>query len=175
MREEFLERIPDDIMNIIYGYIRPWVKYSLTKNNFNKFYFLRIGYINNRVLLYYLKSIRVYECYVLKNLNYIKFLLKNDLLMMIKNIIEYKLKNDTSNYILKKPIIFESMKFKNFVDFCYLLSIKYKSNNVLVYIDKIIKVNGVKVSKEFKNYDKSNSNSNKSNRNIKNKNKRWFA
>tara|TARA_B100000780_G_scaffold73242_1_gene49119 strand:- start:167 stop:688 length:522 start_codon:yes stop_codon:yes gene_type:complete len=173
MREEFLERIPDDIMNIIYGYIRPSVKYCLTKNNFNKFYFLRIGYINNRVLLYYLKSIRVYECYVLKNLNYIKFLLKNDLLMMIKNIIEYKLKNDRSNYILKKPIIFESMKFKNFVDFCYILCIKYKSNKVMKYIDKIIDVNGVKVSKELKNYDKSNSN--KSNKNIKNKNKRWIA
>ena len=171
MKEEFLERIPDDIMNIIFRYIKPSVKYSLTKKYFNKFYFLRLGYINNKILLYYLKSIRVYECYVLKNLNYIKYLIRNDLLMMIKNIIEYKLENDRSNYILKNPIIFQSMKFKNFVDFCYLLSIKYKSVIVLEYLYKIIYVNGVKVSKRLKNYDKSNSNK----RNIKNKNISWIA
>ena len=33
MREEFLERIPDDIMNIIFRYIKPSIKYSLTKDD----------------------------------------------------------------------------------------------------------------------------------------------
>ena len=68
---------------------------------------------------------------------------------------------------------YKNYKVKNFIDFCYLLCNKYKSNNIMIYIDKIIHVNSVIVSKELKNYDKSNSN--KSNKNIKNKNKRWIA
>ena len=171
MKEEFLERIPDEIMSIIFNYIRPSIKYSLTKNYFYKFYFIRFGYINNRILLYYVKSLRVYECYIIKNFNYIKFLLKNDLLMMLKNIIEYKLKNDRSNYILKKPIIFQNMKFKNFIELSYSLSIKFKSNKILDYLNKIIDENGVKVSNKLKKYDNSNS----SNKNMKNKQIRWIA
>ena len=171
MREEFLERIPDDIMNIIFRYIKPSVKYSLTKKYFERYYCLRFGYINNRVLLYYVRTLPIYECYVIRELNYIKYILKNDIYIVLKNIIDYKLTKDRSNYIIKKPIIFENMKFKNFIDFCYLLSIKYKGNRNLEYLTKIIMVNDIKISKELKNYDRSNSDK----KNLKNKNKRWIA
>ena len=171
MRDEFLKKIPDDIMNIIFRYIKPSIKYNLSKKYFDRYYFLRIGYINNKILLYYLKSIPVYECYVLRNLNYINFLLKNDLYLMIKNIIDYKLTKDRSDYIIKKPIVFQNKKFKNFIDLCYLLSIKYKSYKNLKYLTKIIIVNNIKISKELKNYDKSNSTQKK----IKNKNKIWIV
>ena len=86
MREEFLERIPDDIMNIIFRYIKPSVKYSLTKKYFDKYYFLRLGYINNRILLHYVRSLPIYECYVIRDLNYIKYVLKNDIYIVLKNI-----------------------------------------------------------------------------------------
>ena len=89
--------------------------------------------------------------------------------MMIKNIIDYKLTKDSSDYIIKKPIIFQNMKFKNFIDLCYLLSIKYKSYKNLDYLTKIIIVNSIKISKELKNYDITNSKQKK----IKNKNKIW--
>lgn len=171
MREEFLKRIPDDIMNIIFRYIKPSVKYSLTKKYFEKYYFLRFRYINNKILLYYVKTLPLYECYVIKDMSYIKYLLKNDIYIVLKNIIDFKLTKDRSNYIIKKPIIFENMKFKNFIDFCYLLSIKYKSYKILEYLTKIIMINDIKISKELKSYNKSNSNK----RNLKNKNKRWIA
>ena len=93
--------------------------------------------------------------------------------MMIKNIIEYKLTNDRSNYIIKKPIIYENMKYKNFIDLCYVLSIKYKSNKILKFINIIINTNDVKISKRLNKYD--NGNSNKTNKNIKNKNNKWIA
>ena len=173
MREDLLDRLPDDIIIIIYSHIKPSIKYNLTKKYFNKLYFLRLGYINNKVRLYYIKSLSIYQCYVIKNLNYIKFLLKNDLLMMIKNIIEYKLTNDRSNYIIKKPIIYENMKYKNFIDLCSVLSIKYKSNKILKFINIIINTNDVKISKRLNKYD--NGNSNKTNKNIKNKNNKWIA
>ena len=173
MREDLLDRLPDDIIIIIYSHIKPSIKYNLTKKYFNKLYFLRLGYINNKVRLYYIKSLSIYQCYIIKNLNYIKFLLKNDLLMMIKNIIEYKLTKDRSNYIIKKPIIYENMKFKNFIDLCYILSIKYKSNKILEFINIIINTNDVKISKRLNKYD--NGNSNKRNKNIKNKKNVWIA
>ena len=84
MREEFLERIPDDIMNIIFRYIKPSVKYSLTKYYFERYYCLRFGYINNRVLLYYVRTLPIYECYVIRELNYIKYILKNDIYIVLK-------------------------------------------------------------------------------------------
>ena len=93
--------------------------------------------------------------------------------MMIKNIIEYKLTKDRSNYIIKKPIIYENMKFKNFIDLCYILSIKYKSNKILEFINIIINTNDVKISKRLNKYD--NGNSNKRNKNIKNKKNVWIA
>ena len=97
--------------------------------------------------------------------------LKNDVYIVLKNIIDYKLTKDRSNYIIKKPIIFENIKFKNFIDFCYLLSIKYKSIRILEYLTKIIMINGITISKKLKNYDRSNHDK----RNLKNKNKRWNA
>ena len=173
MRNDLLERIPDDVLDIIFKYIKPSLKYKLTKGYFNKFYYLRLGFINNRILLYYLKTLSKYECYIIKNLNYIKYLIKEDLLMMIRNIIEYKISSNNNNnklFMFNKPIIFENMKFKNFIDFCYLLCLKYKSYKLLGYINKIIVINEVKISKENKKL-----NNVKSKNNVKNKNIKWIA
>ena len=65
------------------------------------------------------------------------------------------------------------MKFKNFIDLCYILSIKYKSNKILEFINIIINTNDVKISKRLNKYD--NGNSNKRNKNIKNKKNVWIA
>ena len=113
MRNDLLDRIPDDLLLIIFRHIRPSVKYKLTKTYFIKFYFIRLGYINNKILLHNVKRIVKYECYIIKNYNYIKYLIRNDLLFVIKNVIDYKLSNDKSKYILKKPMIFENIKFIN--------------------------------------------------------------
>ena len=171
MRKEFLERIPDDIMNIIFRYIKPSIKYSLTKKYFERYYGIRFRYINSRVLLYYVKQLPIYECYIIRDLNYIKYILKNDIYIVLKNIIDYKLTKDSSNYIINKSIIYENKKFKNFIDLCYILSIKYRSKTNLEYLTKIIIDNDIKTTKELKTYDRSNS----TKRNLKNKNKIWNA
>lgn len=168
---EFLERIPDDILNIIFRYIKPSIKYCLTKKYFEKYYCFRLAYINNKILLYYVGSLSIYNCYVIRNMNYINYVLKHDIYLVLKNIIDFKLIKDINNYIIKQPIIFENMKYKNFIDFCYLLSIKYKSSKNLDYLNKIIMFNDIKISKKIINYDKTNSKK----RNLKNKNKIWIA
>ena len=91
--------------------------------------------------------------------------------IVLKNIIDYKLTKDSSNYIINKPIIYENKKFKNFIDLCYILSIKYRSKTNLEYITKIIIDNDIETTKELKTYDRSNS----TKRNLKNKNKIWNA
>ena len=171
MREEFLERIPDDIMNIIFRYIKPSTKYSLTKEYFERYYCIRFGYINNRIILYYIKTLSIYDCYIIRNLNYIKFLLKNDIYLVLKKIINFKLTKDRSNYIITKPIIFQNFKYKNFIDFCYLLSIKYKGYKNLDFLTQVIILNDIKISKNIKIYDTNNSDK----KNLKNKNKKWIV
>ena len=93
------------------------MKYALTKKYFEKFYYIRLGYINNRRIYY--KNLSIYDGYIITNMKYIKFLIKNDLVLMIKNIFDYKLNNDKTEYVLKKIILFENIKFKNFFDLCY--------------------------------------------------------
>ena len=171
MKDEFLKRIPDDIMNIIFRYIKPSTKYSLTKEYFERYYCIRFGYINNRIILYYIKTLSVYDCYIIRNLNYIKFLLKNDIYLVLKKIINFKLTKDRSNYIITKPIIFQNFKYKNFIDFCYLLSIKYKGYKNLDFLTQVIILNDIKISKNIKIYDTNNSDKKK----LKNKNKKWIV
>tara|TARA_B100000424_G_C22895216_1_gene476177 strand:- start:756 stop:1271 length:516 start_codon:yes stop_codon:yes gene_type:complete len=171
MKDEFLKRIPDDIMNIIFRYIKPSTKYSLTKEYFERYYCIRFGYINNRIILYYIKTLSVYDCYIIRNLNYIKFLLKNDIYLVLKKIINFKLTKDRSNYIITKPIIFQNFKYKNFIDFCYLLSIKYKGYKNLDFLTQVIILNDIKISKNIKIYDTNNSDK----KNLKNKNKKWIV
>ena len=171
MKDEFLKRIPDDIMNIIFRYIKPSTKYSLTKEYFERYYCIRFGYINNRIILYYIKTLSIYDCYIIRNLNYIKFLLKNDIYLVLKKIINFKLTKDRSNYIITKPIIFQNFKYKNFIDFCYLLSIKYKGYKNLDFLTQVIILNDIKISKNIKIYDTNNSDK----KNLKNKNKKWIV
>ena len=171
MRENFLIKIPDDIMNIIFRYIKPSIKYSLTKKLFDKYFCFRFGYVNNKISSFNIRRLSIYNLYLIKDLNYIKFMLKNDILIGLKNIIDYKLTKDKSGYIIKNPITYENKKFKHFIDFCYLLSVKYKSVKTLKYLIKIIIENDIKISKELKNYNTTNSYK----KNLKNKNNNWIA
>ena len=135
MHNYLIDKFPDDILNNIFRYIKPLYKYSLTKSYFNKYYHIRFGILNIKNL-YFQKVLN--EWYIITNFKYIKFIIKNDIYLVLSNIINYKLKNDSSNYILKKPIVFENTKYINFIDFCYLLCLKFNSLQILDYINKII-------------------------------------
>ena len=169
MRDELLNLMPDDLLNLIWVNIKPSVKYSLNKKYFNRYYFYRFGYINNKVLFRY-KNISMYECYFINNLNYIKYLIRNDIKFVLDNIINFKFKYDNTNYIKTKKIVFENIRFLNFIDLCLFYSLKYNSENIRLFITDIINERGVLINKEYRICNK------KSRRqNFKNKRNVWIA
>ena len=183
MENSLLDKLPDDILNIIFRYIKPDYKYFISKYYFDKYYFLRFGFLNNKIEFQYQKYLLQKSYFCITNFKYIKFLIKNDLNFILKIIIYNKLYNDKSNYILKKPIIFENTKYINFIDFCYLLSLKFNSSKISTYIKRIIIEYNVKVSKKTVTYTTNNSNKSKNTNNnnkngknnkIKNKNFLWI-
>jgi len=168
MRDELLNLIPDDILNLIWKRVKPSLKYSVNKYYFNKFYCVRFAYLNNKNFIHnlYLSN---YNFFIVKNYPYIKYLIKNDSIMFLEKIINYSMNNDKINFILNHNIVFQNNKFKNFIDLCYFYSKKYKVEKITLLIENIIKKYNLMylIKKEHKN----NSTNNYKN----NKNKIWKA
>lgn len=162
MRDNLLNLIPNDLLNLIWKNIKPSVKYSVNKYYFKKFYCVRFAYINNNNFIYN-KVLSNSNFYIIKKFNYIKYLIVQDCNMILENIINFKLSYDINNYIFKNAIYFESKKFKNFIDFCYFYCKKFNSNKCLDYLYIIIKKYELNylLKKEHKN------NINKNNKAIK--------
>ena len=157
MRDELLNLIPDDILNLIWEKVKPSIKYCVNNSYFNKFYCYRFTIISNKFL--YSNYANKYRFFVIKNLNYINHLIKNDCLNMIEILIKFKIKHDKTDYILNNKLIYENNKFKNFIDFIYYYSKHYNALNIKCYkLTYLIK-------KEHKN-----NNANK----INNKNNKWI-
>jgi len=167
MRDELLNLIPDDLLNLIWKRVKPSLKYSINKYYFNKFYCVRFAYINNKNFIYnlYLSN---YNFYIIKNYAYIKYLIKNDCIIFLEKILNHTLHNDKKIF-LKNSIVFENNKFKNFIDLCYFYTNKYNAIKITIYIESIIKKHNLTylIKKEHKN--------NKTNNYKNNKNKLWKA
>tara|TARA_Y100001980_G_C14442206_1_gene228061 strand:+ start:315 stop:815 length:501 start_codon:yes stop_codon:yes gene_type:complete len=165
MKDELLNLIPDDILNLIWKKVKPSIKYSVNKRYFNKFYCFRFTIISNKFI--YSNYANKYRFFVIKNLNYINHLIKNDCLMMIEMLINYKTKYDKTDYILNNKLIYENNKFKNFIDFIYYYSKYYNALKINAFIMHFIKFNKLTylIKKEHKN-----NNANK----INNKNNKWI-
>ena len=167
MRDELLNLIPDDLLNLIWKRVKPSIKYSINKYYFNKFYCVRFAYINNKNFIYnlYLSN---YNFYIIKNYAYIKYLIKNDCIIFLEKFLNHTLHNDKKIF-LKNSIVFENNKFKNFIDLCYFYTNKYNAIKITIYIESIIKKQNLTylIKKEHKN--------NKTNNYKNNKNKLWKA
>ena len=167
MRDELLNLIPDDLLNLIWKRVKPSIKYNINKYYFNKFYCVRFAYINNKNFIYnlYLSN---YNFYIIKNYAYIKYLIKNDCIIFLEKFLNHTLHND-KKFFLKNPIVFENNKFKNFIDLCYFYTNKYNAIKITIYIESIIKKHNLTylIKKEHKN--------NKTNNYKNNKNKLWKA
>lgn len=167
MRDELLNLIPDDLLNLIWKRVKPSLKYSINKYYFNKFYCVRFAYINNKNFIYnlYLSN---YNFYIIKNYAYIKYLIKNDCIIFLEKFLNHTLHNDKKIF-LKNSIVFENNKFKNFIDLCYFYTNKYNAIKITIYIESIIKKHNLTylIKKEHKN--------NKTNNYKNNKNKLWKA
>jgi hypothetical protein len=168
MRDELLNLIPDDLLNLIWKRVKPSIKYSINKYYFNKFYCVRFAYINNKNFIHnlYLSN---YNFYIIKNYTYIKYLIKNDCIIFLEKFLNHTLHNDKKTFILKNSIVFENNKFKNFIDLCYFYTNKYNAIKITIYIESIIKKHNLTylIKKEHKN--------NKTNNYKNNKNKLWKA
>lgn len=167
MKDELLNLIPDDLLNLIWKRVKPSLKYSINKYYFNKFYCVRFAYINNKNFIYnlYLSN---YNFYIIKNYAYIKYLIKNDCIIFLEKFLNHTLHNDKKIF-LKNSIVFENNKFKNFIDLCYFYTNKYNAIKITIYIESIIKKHKLTylIKKEHKN--------NKTNNYKNNKNKLWKA
>tara|TARA_E500000178_G_scaffold225112_1_gene222043 strand:- start:5 stop:502 length:498 start_codon:yes stop_codon:yes gene_type:complete len=130
---ELLSKLPDDLLVIIFKNIRPSIKYCLNKKYFKKYFKYRFAYINN-----FKYNFSIVDKYMIKNYSYIKYLIVNDCKLILENIINNKIANDKTRFIINKNIKFENIKFANFIDMCYYYSKKYKSKNILNLIDTII-------------------------------------
>tara|TARA_Y100000389_G_C17432174_1_gene503351 strand:+ start:247 stop:756 length:510 start_codon:yes stop_codon:yes gene_type:complete len=164
---EYLDLLPEELLSIIFSYVKPSIKYTLNKILFNKYYKYRLHYVNNNRIKYYNSNNSICDCYIIKNLNYIKYLINYDNSLVLNNILSYKIKNDKSKFIINKKLKFENTKFNNFIDFCYFYSNKYNSFKIKLLVDNIIKY----YSKDYKVIIHSKNNY----KNIKNKNIRWSA
>lgn len=167
MRDELLNLMPDDLLNLIWKRVKPSIKYSINKYYFNKFYCVRFAYINNKNFIYnlYLSN---YNFYIIKNYAYIKYLIKNDCIIFLEKFLNHTLHTD-KKFFLKNSIVFENNKFKNFIDLCYFYTNKYNAIKINILIENIIKKYNLTylIKKQHKN--------NKTNNYKNNKNKLWKA
>lgn len=152
MNITIFKMFPDDILNIIWSHIKPSIKYCADKKHFTKFYCYRFSIVNSNYVH------NSYIFYIIKNYNYINYLIKNNCLIMIKNLIEYKIKHDKTDYILNNKIKYKNVEYKNFIDFCYFYSKYYKSNDIYNYIISFIKKNNLNylLKKMYKNNNNKN-------------------
>ena len=165
MKDELLNLIPDDLLNLIWKKVKPSIKYCVNKSYYNKFYCYRFTIINSRFI--YTNYTQNYRFYIIKNFNYINYLIKNDCVMMLESLINYKLKYHKGDFILNNKLIYENNKFKNFIDFIYYYSKYYNAKKINAFIMHFIKF--YKLTYLIKKEHKNNS-GNK----INNKNNKWI-
>lgn len=167
MHDFYLDNIPYDLLNIIFNFIKPSIKYKLNREYFYRYYHVHFKYVNNCIS--YLKYHTIRDKFVIKNYSYIKYLIKNDVIMIFQYIVDSKYKYDKSFYIVKKPLIYENHKYKNFIDFCNFFSNKFKTNYIKKYISSFISTNNVSITNSAVLSHTNNK------KRQKNKNKIWIA
>ena len=172
MRDELLNLIPDDILNLIWKKIHPAVKCNLNKNYFDKFYIYRLNSLNslnslnlstrlnrvnranraNRVnrLDHNHTDIKII------NYKYIQFIVKNDLILYIDNILNYYSRN--LNLLHSNLIYFNNIRFNNLVDMLQYFTNHYDSHKIKVILYEFIKKHNL--SQLIKKTHKNNSGKN---------------
>ena len=134
MRDELLKLLPYEILDLIFIRIKPSLKYNLNRDLFYKYYKYRFNIINENYFILSNKKSDINK-YIVKNYNYIKYLIQYDINLSMNLILLSKFSNNNNNNnnnnFNNKKIIFQNKKFNNFLDFCYYYSKKYNSNNIL--------------------------------------------
>jgi hypothetical protein len=155
MNDELLNLIPDDILNLIWKRVRPSIKYNTNHENFNKYYCYRFALINSKQI-HYISNLSNLDFYNVKNFNYVKYLIKNDAIMMFDKIITNKLSKKTfagEQFMFNHKIVFENIKFFNFIDLCHYHAKKMNAHSIKAFLEEIFKTYNFTflIKKEHKN------------------------
>ena len=128
MSEELFASLPYEVLNLVWTYVDPLLKYSLNKENFNKYYNCR--YIN----IYYNANVSANASLIIyfNKYNYYYYLIKHDLLIFCKIVLQmYIEKLVSGELVIKKHnnIYYKNMNFYSLIDFFYYYSKNNSKNN----------------------------------------------
>ena len=126
MSKELFASLPNEVLNLVWTYIDPLLKYSLNKENFNKYYKYR--YIN----IHYNATPNISPIIYFNNYNYYYYLIKHDLLIFSELVLQMYIEKLVSGQLLSRELVikkhnniyFKNVYFNNLIDFFY-----YYSNN----------------------------------------------
>ncbi len=164
MKDELLNLIPDDILNLIWEYIKPSEKYCANKTLFTEFYNSRFFLVNktHKFNNYRYSSVnKNTNIFKINNYNYIHFLIKNDLVIFMHYILDLHIEScfeNNINILYHYKMQYNNYKFENLIDFCYYFCNKYKSYGVTNYINYLI--NKYKLTHLIKKIHKNNNRKN---------------
>ena len=128
MSIELYASLSNEVLNLVWINIHPLLKYSLNKENFNKYYNYRYNNIHSSTTI------------IFNNYNYYYYLIKHDLLFFSELILKmYIEKLVSGELVIKKhnTIYFKNIYFKNLIDFFHYYS-NSNSNKSKVFIIQII-------------------------------------
>ena len=128
---ELFASLPNEVLNLVWTYIDPLLKYSLNKENFNKYYnyrYINIHYNatpnisrNARLIMYF------------NNYNYYYYLIKYDLVIFSELVLQMYIEKLASGQLLSRELVikkhnniyYKNINFYSLIDFFYY----YSSNN----------------------------------------------
>ena len=132
MSEELFASLPNEVLNLIWTYIDPLLKYSLNKENFNKYYNYR--YIN----IYYNAnaSPNAIPIMYFNKYNYYYYLIKHDLLIFSELVLQMYIEKLVSGQLLSRELVikkhnniyYKNINFYSLIDFFYYYSTNNSSN-----------------------------------------------
>ena len=135
MSKELFVSLPNEVLNLIWINIDPLLKYSLNKENFNKYYNCRYINIHNssnsRPIIYF------------NNYNYYYYLIKHDLLIFSEIVLKmYIEKLVSGELVIKKhnSIYYKNLSFYSLIDFFNYYSNNNNNNNNKKSKDLIIEI-----------------------------------
>ena len=133
MSEELFASLPNEVLNLVWTYIHPLLKYSLNKENFNKYYNCR--YIN----IYYNAnaSPNAIPIMYFNKYNYYYYLIKHDLLICSKLVLQMYIEKLVSGQLLSRELVikkhnniyYKNINFYSLIDFFYYYSCNNSSNS----------------------------------------------
>ena len=131
MHNELFASLPNEVLNLIWTYIDPLLKYSLNKINFNQYYNYRYNNIHYNANV----SPNIY----FNNYNYYYYILKHDLLIFSESVLNlYVQMLVNGELVIKKhnKIYYKSLNFYSLIDFFHYYSNNKKSKELIMEIIK---------------------------------------